>query len=84
MRLVATLHPFFVWYSSPSAQHGAPHDSDAHVPVIFYGPWFRTGRFDERAAVVDMAPTLAQVVGVRPTERLDGRVLESALVRTPR
>jgi arylsulfatase A-like enzyme len=29
--------------------------------------------------VVDMAPTLADVIGVPPTERLDGRVLRQAI-----
>jgi hypothetical protein len=61
------------------AEHGTPYDNDAHVPVIFYGPWFKAGRYTERALVVDMAPTLARVLGVPPTERVDGRVLEQAL-----
>jgi hypothetical protein len=61
------------------AEHGLPYDDDAHVPVIFYGPWFRAGRFAERALVADMAPTLASVIGVPPTERVDGRVLTRAL-----
>lgn len=64
------------------AEHGTPYDEDARVPVIFYGPWFRSARFSERALVVDMAPTLARVVGVPPTERLDGKVLEQALRRS--
>jgi hypothetical protein len=64
------------------AEHGAPYDNDAHVPVIFYGPWFKGGRYTERALVADMAPTLARVVGVPPTERVDGHVLERA-IRTP-
>ena len=61
------------------AEHGLPYDDDAHVPVIFYGPWFAPGRHAERALVVDMAPTLARVAGVPPTERLDGHVLRQAL-----
>jgi arylsulfatase A-like enzyme len=65
------------------AEHGTPYDNDAHVPVIFYGPWFKAGRYGERALVVDMAPTLAHVVGVPPTERVDGRVLEHALAPRP-
>ena len=62
------------------AEHGAPYDDDAHVPVIFYGPWFRAARIADRALVADMAPTLAHVVGVPPTERLDGHVLLQAIV----
>jgi predicted AlkP superfamily pyrophosphatase or phosphodiesterase len=70
-------------YSRPSnatyASHGTPYDTDAHVPVIFYGPPFRPGKYDEFARVVDMAPTLAWVTATPPLERLDGRVLRSAL-----
>lgn len=77
--IVASLEPGAYWAAGTSATHGTPHDYDAHVPVIFYGPWFRAGRHDERVSVVDMAPTLARVIGVTPTEALDGRVLESAL-----
>lgn len=62
------------------AEHGSPYDDDAHVPVLFYGPGFKPGRYMERAFVADMAPTLAQILGVPPTERLDGRVLSRALV----
>jgi arylsulfatase A-like enzyme len=61
------------------AEHGTPYDNDAHVPVIFYGPGFRPGRYAERALVADAAPTLARLLGVTPIERLDGRVLERAL-----
>ena len=61
------------------AEHGLPYDNDAHVPVIFYGPWIKPGRYTEHALVADMAPTLARVAGVPPTEKLDGRVLEKAL-----
>jgi predicted AlkP superfamily pyrophosphatase or phosphodiesterase len=64
------------------AEHGLPYDDDAHVPVIFYGPWYKAGRFSERALVADLAPTLAYVVGVPPTERVDGRVLKQAVVST--
>jgi predicted AlkP superfamily pyrophosphatase or phosphodiesterase len=66
------------------AEHGIPYDNDAHVPVIFYGPWFKAGRYAEHALVADMAPTLARVIGVPPTERLDGRVLEKAIAPRPR
>ena len=62
-----------------SAQHGAPYDYDARVPVLFSGAPFRPGRYAGAARVVDMAPTLARVLDVRPTEPLDGRPLTEAL-----
>ncbi|HEX2187892.1 MAG TPA: alkaline phosphatase family protein [Longimicrobiaceae bacterium] len=76
---VVTLRPGHVWGTATYAQHGSPEDVDAHVPVIFYGPGFRPGKYDRFARVVDMAPTLARVLRVTPTELLDGRVLTEAL-----
>ena len=77
--VVVTAAEYAVPLGSTYAQHGSPWDYDAHVPVIFYGPPFRTGKFDTFARVVDMAPTLAWVTATRPLERLHGRVLRSAL-----
>jgi hypothetical protein len=77
--LVVTLEPNIYWAGVFYATHGSPHDYDAHVPVIFYGPWFAPGRYSNMARVVDMAPTLAKILGVPPTEELDGRVLTQAL-----
>jgi arylsulfatase A-like enzyme len=79
VELVVTLEPNIYLAGVFYATHGTPHDYDAHVPVIFYGPWFERGRYTNKVRVVDMAPTLAQVLGVRPTEELDGRVLTQAL-----
>ncbi|MDQ6926862.1 MAG: alkaline phosphatase family protein [Candidatus Eremiobacteraeota bacterium] len=76
---VATLSPYSVWGSVTYAEHGTPHDYDTHVPVIFYGPPFRPGRYPEFARVVDMAPTLAWIAHVTPSDRLDGRVLRAAI-----
>ncbi|HEX8453733.1 MAG TPA: alkaline phosphatase family protein [Longimicrobium sp.] len=76
---VVTLLPEHVWGIATYGQHGTPHDYDAHVPVIFYGSTIRPGKYARFARVVDIAPTLARIVGVRPTEALDGRVLVEAL-----
>ena len=78
VEVVVTLKPYNYW-GPGSATHGTPHDYDAHVPVIFYGPPFKAGKYGEFARVVDMAPTLAQVLGVPPSEQLDGHVLRSSL-----
>lgn len=77
--VVATLRPGAVWGPRSYATHGSPHDYDAAVPVAFYGAGIRPGRHDTFVRVVDIGPTLARLIGVTPTERLDGRVLEQAL-----
>ncbi|MGZ8458133.1 MAG: alkaline phosphatase family protein, partial [Gemmatirosa sp.] len=77
--LVVTLDSGSVWSARVAAEHGSPYDDDAHVPLILWGAAFRPGRHDAPARVVDLAPTLARVLGLRPAERLDGRVLEAVL-----
>jgi predicted AlkP superfamily pyrophosphatase or phosphodiesterase len=78
--LVVTLAPYNYWLTNYyQAQHGSPNDPDARVPIIFYGRDIRPGRYPEFARVVDMAPTLAAILGVTPTEKLDGHVLQHAI-----
>jgi len=78
--LCATLEPGFVW--SPGrviAEHGTTSVDDQWVPVAFLGPAFVTRRFSEPVSTTDIGPTLAKVLGVKPSEKLDGRVLAQAI-----
>jgi len=79
--LVVTMNPYAYVASVEMSTHGTPHDYDAQVPVIFYGPPFVPGKYPSRALVADIAPTLASVIGVTPTEKLDGRVRVDILKR---
>lgn len=76
---VVTLRPYWYWQGVTFATHGSPHDPDANVPIIFYGAGVRPGRHSRKALVVDIGPTLASVVRVRPAEVLDGRVIREAI-----
>lgn len=81
--LVITNKPYNYWAlqgsGSIQAQHGTPHDADAHVPMIFFGASFNSAHYAEFARVVDMAPTLAAVLHVKPLEKLDGKPLTRAI-----
>ena len=77
--LVVTLAPYNYWLTYNLAQHGSPNDTDAHVPIIFYGNAFKQGRYADFATVADMAPTLAAVAHVTPLEKLDGHVLQNGI-----
>lgn len=59
--------------------HGSPYDYDNRVPVIMYGAPFKPGQYAAPALVEDLAPTLAWVTGTVPADRVDGRVLWTAL-----
>lgn len=76
--LVITLTRYSYWSNIP-ATHGSPYDQDAYVPIIFYGPWAKPGRYSNFARSVDMGVTLAAITGVRPLEKVDGVVLMQGL-----
>jgi arylsulfatase A-like enzyme len=79
VELVVTLLPYYYYSGTTYATHGSPHDYDARVPIIFYGAPFKPGTSAAFTRVVDIAPTLAAALGVRPSEPLDGRVLGEIL-----
>jgi predicted AlkP superfamily pyrophosphatase or phosphodiesterase len=66
------------WAWPRGTTHGSPYHYDRHVPLIFMGPGIAPGRDAERVASVDIAPTLAEIMGIEPPEGLDGRVLRLA------
>jgi predicted AlkP superfamily pyrophosphatase or phosphodiesterase len=80
VEMLITLTPFSTWGGNV-ASHGSPYDYDSHVPIIFAGFGVQPGKFDGFVRTVDIAPTLAAIVGVKPSEPLDGVVLSKALVR---
>ncbi|HUA84780.1 MAG TPA: alkaline phosphatase family protein [Bryobacteraceae bacterium] len=57
------------------AQHGSAYDYDRRVPIIFWGPWKGEERLAP-ASTVDIAPTLARELAIRPEERVDGIALD--------
>ena len=73
-----TLKPNWMFGSS-TATHGSPHDYDTHVPILFWGPtWVRPGRIETPVEVVDIAPTLARLLGVAAPAASEGKPLPIA------
>ncbi len=78
IELVVTLTPFSLWRGN-IASHGSPYDYDSNVPLVFYGAGVKPGKHAEFVRTVDLAPTLAALAGVKPTQAIDGMVLSNAL-----
>ena len=60
--------------------YGSLYNYDACVPLFFYGPQFRAGIFEAPVEAVDVAPTLARVMGIAEPSSAVGRVLGEALL----
>jgi hypothetical protein len=60
--------------------HASPYTYDTHVPLAFYGLPFRPGTYRTHAEPVDMAATLASLLGINAPTHSVGRVLTEALV----
>lgn len=61
--------------SSKSTSHGTTNTSDVRVPIVFWNTGARPSHPARVARTVDIAPTLARIIGVTPTERVEGRPL---------
>lgn len=55
--------------------HGTPHRYDTHVPIVFWGGGLKPARIDRRVFTVDVAPTLAKLLGLTPPATVEGTPL---------
>ncbi len=66
--------------SATGTDHASPYTYDTHVPLAFYGLPFRPGTYRTHVEPVDMAATLASLLGINAPTHSVGRVLTEALV----
>lgn len=64
------------------AGHNGGSVQERHVPILFYGPGVRKGRFYTPATPCDIAVTLAAIMGIEPPNAATGHVLGEA-IETP-
>lgn len=79
--LMAVTKPFWYFGSGASGtSHGSPYTYDTNVPLMILGSrWIKPGSYAQYTEVVDIAPTLAHLLRVRPPAASEGRVLLETL-----
>jgi predicted AlkP superfamily pyrophosphatase or phosphodiesterase len=90
--VIVVFEPYNILFDLPddetdpfsTATHGSPYSYDTHVPLIIMGRNFAGGSYTQPATPADIAPTLANLLGVQSPSCSVGRVLSEALVRTDR
>jgi hypothetical protein len=70
--------PFHVGITK-GTDHATPFSYDTHVPLAFYGLAFQPGIYRTHAEPVDLAVTLASLLGINAPALATGRVLTEAL-----
>ena len=79
--LEIVLEPYWI-RSAEGTTHGTPYSYDAHIPLIFMGPWFRIGTYRQNVVLNDVAPTLATILGVETPSGSIGRALNEIIDST--
>lgn len=70
--LMLQLQEFYLLSRGYGTSHGSPFEYDTHVPILLALPGTAAAEVEQRVYTVDMAPTLARLLGVAAPEKLDG------------
>ena len=76
------------WFLNPvpgtyAAMHGSPYAYDTHVPVLIAGAGIDPSVVHRRISPVDIAPTIAAIVGIPVPSASVGTILAEALPKEP-
>jgi predicted AlkP superfamily pyrophosphatase or phosphodiesterase len=80
--VIVVCEPGWIIEDVDTASHGMPYIYDTHVPLFIAGPGIRRGAvFVDRVSILDVAPTLAFLLGVEMPGACDGVILKNAIER---
>lgn len=79
--IIATPKPYiYISDNVGGTGHGTPHDYDRHIPVIFLGAPVKPGSYPVECGPEDIAPTLAEMLGLKGLEKeTDARILQEMM-----
>ncbi len=80
--MCALTKPGYIWSGGElQASHGSANPEDQAVPLVFFGSGVPARMVTRPVSTVDIAPTLAALLGIAPDETLDGHALSEVLER---
>ncbi|MCL4133809.1 UNVERIFIED_CONTAM: hypothetical protein GTU68_048057 [Idotea baltica] len=59
--------------------HGSGYSYDTHIPVIFYGNGIQQGVSKKRYEIIDIAPTIANLLQIEAPNATTGKIIDEAL-----
>ena len=72
------MEPFWYQANSGTTGHGSDQTANRHVPIVLMGPGIAHGRFMRMVDPMDIAPTMAAMLGIEPPNGFAGQVLPEA------
>ena len=72
-------NPATIIYPKVGSTHGSGFSYDTHVPIIFYGKGIKKGSSKNYIPIIDIAPTLANLLKIEFPNGNSGKVLEEVL-----
>lgn len=72
-------NPATISYSITGSTHGSGFSYDTHVPIIFYGKGIQNGRSKDFIPIINIAPTLANLLQVEFPNGNSGTIIKEAL-----
>ncbi|QTD37000.1 alkaline phosphatase family protein [Polaribacter batillariae] len=72
-------YPATLISSRKGTSHGSGYSYDTHVPIIFYGNGIKKGSSAKKYEIIDIAPTIANLLKIEAPNGTSGKVIEEAL-----
>lgn len=72
-------NPSTISYPKKGSTHGSAYSYDTHIPVIFYGNGIKKGTSKKKYEIVDLAPTISNLLEIEFPNGATGKIIEEAL-----
>ena len=72
-------YPATLISSRKGTSHGSGYSYDTHVPIIFYGNGIKKGRSTKKYDIVDIAPTISNLLRIEAPNGTSGVIIDEVL-----
>ena len=72
-------YPATLNYSRKGTSHGSGYSYDTHVPLIFYGNGIKKGASKKTYKIIDIAPTISNLLKIEAPNGTSGKIIEEVL-----
>ncbi|RBW58198.1 alkaline phosphatase family protein [Tenacibaculum sp. E3R01] len=72
-------NPSTIVYPKKGTTHGSGYSYDTHVPIIFYGKGIKQGSSKRKYEIIDIAPTLSNLLQIEFPNGNTGKVIHEVL-----